>query len=224
MGCFMDMEEEEENLEKKEEIDPDPSKRVADILYRIRDVRASLDAKDVISCELALAHAEDLYIQTVYARSRSWRYYNVYAFHLWFYFMIMITAIFVFYIALPDFPLNLGEGAELLVFGQFPLLGVQAVIWGMIGGLLQDIWYLWRHIHNRDYRTTWNIQYFSAPFIGGILGAIIYIIIVAGLIVLDTDTSGTPRDFVVMGLAAFAGWNWEWAIKRFETLGAKFQE
>src|SRR5687768_2646422 len=88
----------------------------------------------------------------------------------------------------------------------FELLAMQAVIWGMIGGLFQDIWYLWRHVQNRDYRNTWMIQYFSAPFIGGILGAIVYITIIAGLIILDTNTEGKPRDFVVMALAAFAGY------------------
>ena len=104
----------------------------------------------------------------------------------------------------------------------FELLAMQAVIWGMIGGLFQDIWYLWRHVQNRDYRNTWMIQYLSAPFIGGILGAIIYVTIIAGLIVLDTDTEGKPRDFVVMALAAFAGYNWNWAIKRFKSIGHRF--
>jgi hypothetical protein len=28
----------------------------------------------------------------------------------------------------------------------FPLLGVQAVVWGAIGGLFQDVWYLWKHV------------------------------------------------------------------------------
>jgi hypothetical protein len=203
-----------------------PSKRVDDILTHIIKARSYLHEKDLASCEYSLARAEDLYFETVYTRSRSWRFNNVYAFHLWLYFMVMIFSIFTIYISLSEAGLiyRVEVGGEPLVFGVFPILGAQAVIWGMVGGLLQDIWYLWRHVHNRDYRTTWIIQYYSAPFIGGILGAIVYIIIVAGLIVLDTDTSGTPRDFVVMGLAAFAGWNWEWAIKRFETLGAKFQD
>jgi hypothetical protein len=66
------------------------------------------------------------------------------------------------------------------------------------------------------------IENFSAPFIGGILGAIVYVTIIAGLIILDTDTEGKPRNFVVMALAAFAGYNWNWAIKRFKSIGHKF--
>jgi hypothetical protein len=132
---------------------------------------------------------------------------------LWIYFIAMLFSIVLFYFLTWNIPFK-----EL----GFELLAMQAVIWGMIGGLFQDIWYLWRHVKNRDYRNTWMIQYFSAPFIGGILGAIVYVTIIAGLIILDTDTEGKPRDFVVMALAAFAGYNWNWAIKRFESIGDRF--
>src|SRR3712207_3757914 len=102
-------------------------------------------------------------------------------------------------------------------------LNFQAVIWRAIGGLFQGIWYLWRLVRNRYYRKTSIIQYISAPFIGGMLGAFVYIIIIAGLLALDSETTRAPRAFVVMALAAFAGWNWDWASRRFETIGARFQ-
>lgn len=99
---------------------------------------------------------------------------------------------------------------------QVDPLAINATTWGIIGGLFQDIWYLWRHVQARDYRQTWMIRYISAPFIGGIFGAIIYLIITAGLVVL---AKGGPRDLVV--IAAFGGFNWEWAMKRFEGAGDK---
>jgi hypothetical protein len=196
------------------------------ILETLMQAKKDLYAEELIECEQHLIEAETLYHDAIYKTSALWRLKNTYAFHLWIYFMGMIFSMVFFYIFVignPDISFVSSGGGSLL-FGQFPLLAVQAVIWGMIGGLFQDIWYLWRHVQNRYYRNTWMIQYVSAPFIGGILGAIVYIIVIAGLIILDTDTEGVPRDFVVLGLAAFAGYNWDWAIKRFETIGARFQD
>lgn len=65
------------------------------------------------------------------------------------------------------------------------------------------------------------IRFFSAPFIGGIFGDIIYLVIAAGLVVLSKDVAAGPRELVVLAAAAFAGYNWEWALKRFEGAGSK---
>jgi hypothetical protein len=186
---------------------------VANIMDPLQAARENLESNNFIQCESSLNLAETTYHRAINAASRGWRFVNVYAFHLWIYFIGMLFSIFLFYITIIS-PSS--------IFYGFQLLPIQAVIWGMIGGLFQDIWYLYRIVPKGYYRNTWMIQYFSAPFIGGILGAIVYIIIIAGLVVLDTDTEGKPRDFVVMALAAFAGYNWDWAIKRFESIGDRF--
>jgi hypothetical protein len=185
-----------------------------DILQCLLNARHELIDNHFVACERNLIEAERYYHAAIYDASCWWRFINAYAFHLWIYFIGMLFSIVSFY-----FLLTWELPSEQL---GFELLAMQAVIWGMIGGLFQDIWYLWRHVQNRDYRNTWMIQYLSAPFIGGILGAIVYVTIIAGLIVLDTDTEGKPRDFVVMALAAFAGYNWNWAIKRFKSIGHRF--
>ena len=185
-----------------------------EIVQCLLNARHELIDNHFVACERNLIEAERYYHAAIYDASCWWRFINAYAFHLWIYFIGMLFSIVSFYFLLAwELP------SEQL---GFELLAMQAVIWGMIGGLFQDIWYLWRHVQNRDYRNTWMIQYFSAPFIGGILGAIVYVTIIAGLIVLDTDTEGKPRDFVVMALAAFAGYNWNWAIKRFKSVGHRF--
>ncbi|HYX57231.1 MAG TPA: hypothetical protein VE818_13830 [Nitrososphaeraceae archaeon] len=185
-----------------------------DILQCLLNARHELIDNHLLACERNLIEAERYYHVAIYGASSWWRFVNAYAFHLWIYFIGMLFSIVSFY-----FLLTWELPSEQL---GFELLAMQAVIWGMIGGLFQDIWYLWRHVQNRDYRNTWMIQYFSAPFIGGILGAIVYVSIIAGLVILDTDTEGKPRDFVVMALAAFAGYNWNWAIERFKSIGHRF--
>ena len=181
-----------------------------DILQCLLNARHELTDNHFVACERNLIEAERYYHAAIYDASFRWRFVNAYAFHLWIYFIGMLFSIVSFYFLTWELP------SEQL---GFDLLAMQAVIWGMIGGLFQDIWYLWRHVQNRDYRNTWMIQYFSAPFIGGILGAIVYVSVIAGLIILDTNTEGKPRDFVVMALAAFAGYNWNWAIMRFKSIG-----
>ena len=190
------------------------SKLIADdILQCLLNARHELIDNHFLACERNLIEAERYYHAAIHDASSWWRFVNAYAFHLWIYFIAMLFSIVSFYFLL-TFSWEVSSEQQL----GFELLAMQAVIWGMIGGLFQDIWYLWRHVQNRDYRNTWMIQYFSAPFIGGILGAIVYVSIIAGLIILDTDTEGKPRDFVVMALAAFAGYNWDWAIKRFKSI------
>jgi len=56
----------------------------------------------------------------------------------------------------------------------------------------------------------------------GILGVIVYVTIISGLIILDTDTERKHRDCAVMALAAFVGYNWNWAIMRFKSIGHRF--
>ena len=194
-----------------------------DIFRVLLKARKQLREGNVPFCDECLIVAEGKLHEAIHKAKWWWRFFNVYAFHLWIYFIGMLFSIFIFYNFVGS-EMDYTRDGNVFLFAGIPLLAVQAVIWGMIGGLFQDIWFLWKHVQNRDYRNTWMVQYFSAPFIGGILGAIIYIIIIAGLIILDSDTSGAPREFVVLALAAFAGYNWDWAIKRFEGMARKIQE
>lgn len=197
----------------------DPNALSTKIIDSITEARRKLYEGDAISSERSLLLAERAFYDVVYGTTRLWRFSYVYAGSLWAYFLGMLLSISAFYFLYLDVNFLNINNVEI-----FPLLGIQAVVWGAIGGLFQDVWYLWKHVQNRYYRRTWIIQYLSAPFIGGILGAIVYIIIIAGLFALDSDASGTPQAYVVMGLAAFAGYNWDWAIRRFETIGARFQD
>jgi hypothetical protein len=96
---------------------------------------------------------------------------------------------------------------------------------GVIGGILRGVWYLWTNIIDRQYRRTWRIWFLSCPFLGGILGALLYILIVAGLLAISQqstplgDQKNSNQQLVVLGFSALAGYSWEWAVKRIQKIG-----
>jgi hypothetical protein len=101
---------------------------------------------------------------------------------------------------------------------------IHAVTWGCIGGILRGIWYLKDKVSERRYKNSWWIFFLSVPFLGGIFGAIIYLILIAGLLSLgvgqgDSTLSEINRPVVVIPIAALVGFNWEWAITIFKRIG-----
>jgi hypothetical protein len=74
------------------------------------------------------------------------------------------------------------------------------------------------------YRNAYNIYFISVPFLGGILGAIIYLLLLGGLFALQGGTqSGVSQisinPLTIIPFAALAGYNWEWAINLFNRIG-----
>jgi hypothetical protein len=65
-----------------------------------------------------------------------------------------------------------------------PKLAIDAAAWGVVGSLLRGIWYLWKNVNDRKFRKVWIVWLISTPFLGAILGSLIYFLISAGLIVI----------------------------------------
>ena len=59
------------------------------------------------------------------------------------------------------------------------------------------------------------------PFLGAIFGAIVYFIIIGGLLSL-TDNSDVNLLNLVIILFSVAGYNWEWGIMIFREIGESF--
>jgi hypothetical protein len=90
------------------------------------------------------------------------------------------------------------------------------------------MWYLKDKLSEREYKSSWWIYFVSTPFLGGIFGAIIYLIMIAGLLSLGVgqsdngETLEINRPLVIVPIAALAGFNWEWAVKMFRRIGDLF--
>lgn len=92
-----------------------------------------------------------------------------------------------------------------------------AYLWGLMGGVLQGIWSLWQHVSDRRLRKHWFTWLFSLPLMGAILGALTYLIFLAGFVV-STGEAQIKSEFFVMLLSALAGFISEWAVEMLNKL------
>jgi hypothetical protein len=56
------------------------------------------------------------------------------------------------------------------------------------------MWYLKDKVSEREYKNSWLIFFVSVPFLGGIFGALAYLIMLAGILSLGVGGSGTNWD------------------------------
>lgn len=87
--------------------------------------------------------------------------------------------------------------------------------WGLSGAVLKALYWLQFQINRGVLRPRWLAYFLVAPFIGILLGSVSALIVKVGFKLVD---AGAPPliDWRVIGLfAAFAGFNWEWALEKF---------
>jgi hypothetical protein len=106
------------------------------------------------------------------------------------------------------------------------LVLLRALGWGMIGGVFGAITGLPRSVQSRDYDPASNMNYFGHPFIGLLLGAVLFVIseagILAGNIVIGNFQVGPIFLYV---FAALAGFKQEYVVEFFdEILKAVFRK
>jgi hypothetical protein len=161
--------------------------------------------------ERNISEANQLYSKALYAPTGPWRFVNMYGAYMWFYLIGILAAIFfVFFYGRELLTTNLGIDQAAL----------NASAWGVIAAILCAMWFLRGTVDERRYRKSWNLYFISIPFIGGILGSIVYLIILGGLVALSTTTTtGSINPLAIIPFAALAGYNWEWAINIFNRIG-----
>jgi hypothetical protein len=95
-------------------------------------------------------------------------------------------------------------------------------------------------VDERGFRKAWNIYFISIPFLGGILGGVVYLIIFARYFILtgpsnptstatttikstsNAVTNSSISAITIIPFSALAGYNWEWAIGVFNQVGERF--
>lgn len=87
-----------------------------------------------------------------------------------------------------------------------------AFLWGAIGGIFEGFWWLWQHAWRRELRKVWYVWYAILPIMGAILGALVYLVFLAGFITATGETQIKLQSFVML-LSALAGFSARWAVE-----------
>jgi membrane associated rhomboid family serine protease len=90
----------------------------------------------------------------------------------------LLAAIFLIFYSQPDLDTKLKVRDP----------AINATAWGVIGAVLRAMWFLKSKVDMRTYRNAYNIYFISVPFLGGILGTIIYLLFLGGLFALQGGT------------------------------------
>lgn len=97
------------------------------------------------------------------------------------------------------------------------LVLLRALGWGMVGGVFGAMTGLPRSVQSRDYDPAYDMNYFAHPFIGLLIGAVLFVIseagILAGNVVIGNFQVGPIFLYV---FAALAGFKQEYVVEFFD--------
>lgn len=187
------------------------------IQQNLEHARNNLENDNFCGVKKHISNARFDYNSALYSTTKMWRFINIYGGLIWIYLAGFLSLVLFFYTISIHIYFE-----EILGIEQ---AAIHAVTWGCIGGILRGLWYLKDKVSERQYKNSWCIFFLSVPFLGAIFGAIVYLILVAGLLSLgvgDQTNSSLPeisRPAVIIPIAALAGFNWEWAITIFKRIG-----
>lgn len=156
--------------------------------------------------------ANHQYYQAIHAESFWWRFNYLFGGPFLIYFFTILGFTFFAWFFFDSSSLN----REIL------LVPIWAYLWGLVGGILQGFWFLWQHVNDRRMRKAWIPWYILLPFMGAILGALMYLVFSAGFIA-ATGESELKSKYIVIVLSALAGFSTRWAVTILDKLTELFQ-
>ena len=159
------------------------------ILKNIEDARDGLKLTqnktyNLSKCERALSEARRNYANALYSVGRGWTFENEYAGYVWILLAGLLVSVFALY--------YFGDTIKLDQKLHVDVAAINAVAWGVIGATLRAIWFLKEKVDERGFRKSWNVYFISVPFLGGILGGVVYLIISAGIVILGPSSNIPP--------------------------------
>jgi hypothetical protein len=207
-----------------------------EVMQELECARKCLKINYYLECENHICHATAKYSDAINTKNLGWwRFKYIYAGHILIYLIGLLIGIFLFYNLFYFELVGNNETPKLLdnIIGKdYSAAAVHAVVWGTIGSILREIWFLKAITADRRYTNSWRVYFIVGPFIGAIFGAMIFFLVVGGLIVIgDEANSGSPinqsgspiNQLIIIALALLAGFNWEWAIMILKRIGDSFQ-
>jgi len=183
------------------------SDKYNDIIETIDKSLRSLSNNQNYEARKHYSHANSKFNNAINSTKFWWRFKYSYGGPILLYLLILLFFIFLAWISFSPALMN------------YKILWVPAwaYLWGSTGGILQGFWRLWQHVCYEGLRKVYFIWYIILPLAGAILGALTYLVFLAGFIVATGGTQITSESFVIL-ICALAGFSSEWAVRILNNL------
>lgn len=185
----------------------------SNLITNLSIARNHFQANDITKTRFYLSTVVNQFSYVMNSMPLRWRFLHLYAGDIWIYLIGFLSMAFFIYFSNIDLILvsNL----------DIPPTGAVAALFGIVGGVTRGLWKLWTRVNKMYFRKVWRIYFLSCPFLGGIFGSIMYLLIIGGLLAISdaSEINSINEELVVIGFAIVAGYNWEWSVKRLEKIG-----
>lgn len=94
---------------------------------------------------------------------------------------------------------------------SFLSMPFQILVAGSVGSVLKGLAGLWEHVDALEYRKIWATWYLLNPFMGALLGGIVYLAFDVGIVVTTSSGVSMTNPILPILVAAIAGYNWKWS-------------
>ena len=145
-----------------------------DILENLKDAKNNFSNRKLPEAEQCLSNAKRKLAKKLNSAPFWWKMESLYAGYIWIYLASILAIIFFIFFS----------GIDLLHRLHVTDPAINAATWGVIGGVLRAMWFLKSKMDSRTYRNSYNTYFISIPFLGGILGGLIYLILFGGVLAL----------------------------------------
>lgn len=188
--------------------------RLDELLTKLDSARTALETGELTKSRTCLLQAATKLDAAVHSRSAFWRLVYVHRF-----------GIFLYLVAIFLFMLNVGSGYFEWIADEVWGVPTPALGFGAAGAVLRSLYWLYRQVASRVFRYSFALAHTAAPFIGALLGLLTYLLLGAGLLVVEGGHVGdVERAAGPYGLCFVAGFSWEWIlgwVQGFVTRGRK---
>ena len=187
---------------------PDLLENIAD---RIEQARISAHNNGLPQARKLLILAFAQMHQAIGTQGIWWSFRKIHAGFIWLYFVLLLSSI-----------VGIGVFVDFLSFGEdAPTawnMPIAAIAYGMIGGLIRGMYWLYQKIPEIKYRATFIVPYVGGPWLASALGLFSYALLRSGTGLFGEVTSGKLESAAFAAVAMMAGFSWEWFMKQLKKL------
>jgi hypothetical protein len=202
---------------------PDAAQKMLTLLREARQIMID-SPEDFVNAEYRLMQIRAMLDRIKESRRQSRRHAPGLFIYEMFWLLILLAGL-VFAAPMVDFIRRIGQVSEPSLINLAPI--VNTMLWGGIGGVVGALYALWWHVSDKqDFDRHYQMWYFVQPPMGMVLGAITFLIMTGGLLILDVnlmgDTASPGARLLPYLIAVLAGFKQNFVYDQLERLVSAF--